>query len=178
MISLLLGTLLVQSSATAASVGAPPPPQSTCDSPVYMVIEGETLDRARMGQYAAAIARSEIYQKLGGYYVNVPRPLEVFEGEVEPNYVNLTVRFPCIENARAFWNSRVYQDEIIDIRRKPTSAGDYTVTIYAEAPLREDMVGRVSDARFTDDFSNHQVPQVDVPLVGPEAQNTGEGDTQ
>ena len=148
---------------------APPPPASTCDQPVYMVIEGRTLDRARMGEYARAIAESEIYQELGGYYVNVPRPLEVFEGEVEPDYVNLTVRFPCIENARKFWNSRVYQDEIIGIRQQPESAGDYTVTIYAEAPLREDMVGKVGDNRFTHDFSDPDVPQVDVPVVGPEA---------
>jgi len=177
MISPLLAVLLVQPASSAGAAAAAPHPTATCDSPVYMVIEGKTLDRARMGQYAAAIASSEIYQKLGGYYVNIPRPIEVFEGEVDADYVNLTVRFPCIENARAFWNSRVYQDEIIDIRQKPTSAGDYTVTIYAEAPLREDMVGRVSDARFSYDFSNHQVPQVDAPVVGPEAQNSGEGDT-
>lgn len=161
---------LAQASAGVGPGGAPPPPASTCDTPVLMVIEGRTLDRARMGQYAAAIAKSEIYQKLGGYYVNVPRPIEVFEGDVEPDYVNLTVRFPCIENARAFWNSRVYQDDIIDIRRKPTLAGDYTVTIYAEAPLREDMVGKVGEARFTYDFSNPDVPQLDEPVVGPDAQ--------
>ncbi|MEM6585411.1 MAG: DUF1330 domain-containing protein, partial [Pseudomonadota bacterium] len=132
----ILGWALAQAGAGVGAGEAPPPPASTCDTPVLMVIEGRTLDRARMGQYAAAIARSEIYQKLGGYYVNAPRPLEVFEGDVAPDYVNLTVRFPCIENARAFWNSRVYQNEIINIRRKPTSAGDYTVTLYAEAPLR------------------------------------------
>ncbi len=152
---------------------APPPPASTCDSPVLMVIEGITLDRARMGQYARAIAESEIYQKLGGYYVNVPRPIDVFEGDVSDDYVNLTVRFPCIENARAFWNSRVYQEEIIQIRQEPESAGDYTVTIYAEAPLREDMVGKVGDNRFSHDFSDPDVPQVDQPVVGPEAK----GDT-
>ncbi|MEM7779418.1 MAG: DUF1330 domain-containing protein [Pseudomonadota bacterium] len=157
---------------------APPPPASTCDSPVYMVIEGRTLDRARMGQYAAAIAASEIYQKLGGYYVNVPRPLEVYEGDVEADYVNLTVRFPCIENARAFWNSKVYQEEIIGIRQEPTSAGDYTVTIYAEAPLREDLVGKVGDARFTHDFSDPDVPQLEVPVVGPNASEISEGDQQ
>ena len=161
---------LAQASAGVGPGQAPPPPVSTCDTPVLMVIEGRTLDRARMGQYAAAIAKSEIYQKLGGYYVNVPRPIEVFEGDVEPDYVNLTVRFPCIENARAFWNSRVYQEEIIDIRREPTSAGDYTVTIYAEAPLREDMVGKVGEARFIYDFSKHDVPQVAEPVVGPKAQ--------
>ena len=148
---------------------APPPPPSTCDSPVYMVIEGVTLDRARMGQYARAIAESGIYEELGGYYVTVPRPIEVFEGEVPQGYVNLTVRFPCIENARAFWNSRVYQTEIIKLRQNP-SAGDYTVAIFAEAPLREDMAGRVGDARFVHDFSDPQVPQVSPPVVGPESE--------
>lgn len=151
---------------------APPPPASTCDAPVYMVIEGVTLDRARMGQYAAAIAESGIYEELGGYYVTAPRPLEVFEGDVDPNYVNLTVRFPCIENAREFWNSRVYQEEIIQLRQDP-SAGDYTVTIYAEAPLREDMVEKVGDNRFLSDFADPDVPQLDEPVVGPEAK----GDT-
>lgn len=135
-----------------------PPSQSTCDAPVYMVVEGRTLDRDRMIAYARAIAASEIYQKLGGYYVTVPRPLAVFEGEVPPDYVNLTVRFPCIENARAFWYSRVYQEEILPLRQNP-SAGDYTVTVYAEAPLRDDMVGKVDEGRFSFDFSNHGVEQ-------------------
>ncbi|MEM7665550.1 MAG: DUF1330 domain-containing protein [Pseudomonadota bacterium] len=160
--------LLLQGIAPGA---APPPPSSTCDTPVYMVVEGRTLDRDRMMAYGRAIATSEIYQRLGGYYVTIPRPIEVFEGDVPPDYVNLTVRFPCIENARAFWNSRVYQEEILPIRQNP-AAGDYTVSIYAEAPLRVDMVGRVSDNRFTADFAGHGVPQVESPVVGPT-----EGDT-
>ncbi len=172
-----LSLLLQGASGDLPASNAPPPPASTCDAPVYMVIEGQTIDRERMGQYGAAIAASEIYQELGGYYVTMPRPLEVFEGDLAPGYVNLTVRFPCIENARAFWNSRIYQDEIIQIRQDPTSAGDYTVSIYAEAPLREDMVGRVGDARFTHDFSNPDVPQLDVPVVGPEANSISGGDT-
>jgi len=168
MISATLALMLQGVPAGVSQGGAPPPPQSTCDKPVYMVVEGRTIDRARMGQYAAAIAKSEIYQKLGGYYVTVPRPIEVFEGEVEPDYVNLTVRFPCIQNARAFWNSEVYQNTIRPIRLNP-SAGDYRVTIYAEAPMRADMVGRVGDARFTHDFSRHNIPQSDPLVVGPNA---------
>lgn len=155
-----------------AASAAPPPPQSTCDAPVYMVIEGRTLDRARMMAYGRAIAESDLYRKLGGYYLTIPRPLEVFEGEVPPDYVNLTVRFPCIENARAFWNSRTYRETILPIRQNP-SAGDYTVSIYAEAPLREDMVGRVGDNRYIADFSDPDIPQVAAPVVRPQAK----GDT-
>ncbi|MEP5938398.1 MAG: DUF1330 domain-containing protein [Erythrobacter sp.] len=154
-----------------------PPSQSTCDAPVYMVVEGLTLDRERMMKYGQAIAESKIYEQLGGYYVTVPRPLEVFEGELPQGYVNLTVRFPCIENARTFWNSRVYQEEILPIRQNP-SAGDYTVSIYAEMPLRADMVGRVGNNRFKHDFAAQDVPQVDPPVVGPEAQQQATGDTQ
>jgi uncharacterized protein (DUF1330 family) len=164
MIAAIVALVLGQAAAPAAS--APPPPQSTCDAPVYMVIAGRTRDRERMMAYGRAIAASDLYQKLGGYYVTIPRPLEVFEGEVPPDYVNLTVRFPCIENAHAFWNSRTYREEILPIRQNP-SAGDYTVTIYAEAPLREDMIGRVGDNRFIADFSAPDVDQVAAPVVGP-----------
>ncbi|MEE4200306.1 DUF1330 domain-containing protein [Erythrobacter sp.] len=170
MIAPLLAMML--QGAGVAQGEAPPPPASICDSPVYMVVAGPTLDRERMMAYASAIAESGLYRELGGYYVTIPRPLEVFEGELPANYANLTVRFPCIENARTFWNSRVYQEEIIKLRQDP-SAGDYTVAIYAEAPLREDMVGRVGDARYSTDFSNVEVPQVDPPVVGPGA-NGGE----
>lgn len=139
---------------------APAPALAPCDKPVYMVVEGRTIDRARMMAYGKAIATSEIYQRLGGYYITLPQPVAVFEGDVPPDYVNLTVRFPCLANARAFWNSRVYQETILPLRQNP-SAGDYTVTVYAEAPLRADMAGRVEAGRYLADFSGHNEPQVE-----------------
>ena len=139
---------------------APAPQPEPCDKPVYMVVEGRTIDRARMMAYGKAIAESEIYQRLGGYYITLPQPVAVFEGAVPPDYVNLTVRFPCLANARAFWNSRVYQETILPLRQNPP-AGDYTVTVYAEAPLRADMAGRVEAGRFLADFSQAREPQVE-----------------
>ncbi len=105
--SLALALLLQAAPEPAAAQPAPAP--ASCDKPVYMVVEGRTVDRARMLAYGKAIAESEIYQRLGGYYITLPQPVAVFEGAVPPDYVNLTVRFPCLANARAFWNSRVYQ---------------------------------------------------------------------
>ncbi|ODS94556.1 MAG: hypothetical protein ABS49_11680 [Erythrobacter sp. SCN 62-14] len=137
------------------------PAAETCDKPVYMVVAGRTLDRERMLAYGKALAESEIYQRLGGYYVTLPQPVAVFEGDVPPDYVNLTVRFPCLANARAFWNSRVYQETILPLRQNP-AAGDYTVTVYAEMPLRPDMAGRVEAGRFLADFSGHDEPQVEA----------------
>lgn len=148
---------------------APLPPASTCDEPVYMVVTGRTLDRERMIAYGRAIAESRLYERLGGYYVTLPRPIAVFEGDVPPDHVNLTVRFPCLANARAFWNSRTYQREILPLRRDPTSAGDYTVTVYAEAPLRDDMAGRVGDARYRNGFPVEGIEQVDTPAARPDA---------
>lgn len=99
-----------------------------------MVVAGKTLDRARMGQYAKAIADAGLYPKANGYYLNVPRPIEVFEGNVADNHATLMVRFPSLEAARTFWNSDEYQNEIKPLRLNPP-AGDYTVTVYKEAEL-------------------------------------------
>ena len=151
----LMLALLLQPAPEAAA-----PAFERCDKPVYMVVAGRTLDRERMLAYGKALAESEIYQRLGGYYITLPQPIAVFEGEVPKDYVNLTVRFPCLANARAFWNSRVYQETILPLRQNP-AAGDYTVTVYAEMPLRPDMVGRVEGARFVADFSGHNEPQVE-----------------
>ena len=137
---------------------APPPPQSTCDQPVVMVVTGTTLDRERMLAYGKAIADSKLYEKLGGYYVNIPVPVAHFEGDAEDGHVTLIVRFPCLENARAFWNSRVYQEEILPLRLDP-SAGDYIVRVYPEAPLREDMVGKVGDDGYRADFNAAGIEQ-------------------
>ncbi|MBA4747207.1 MAG: DUF1330 domain-containing protein [Sphingopyxis sp.] len=135
---------------------ASPPP---CDKPVYMVVSGPTHDRARMQAYAKAIADSGLYQQLGGYYVNVPVPVATFEGDIPPNLATLIVRFPCLANARAFWYSKTYQDSIKPLRLNP-SAGDYTVTVYAEVPLRADMVGKVGDAAYKVPFDANGVERV------------------
>ena len=135
------------------------PPAPPCDKPVYMVVAGPTHDRARMQAYAKAIFDSGLYQKLGGYYINAPVPLATFEGEVPPNQATLIVRFPCLANARAFWFSKEYQEKIKPLRLNP-SAGDYTVTVYAEIPVRPDMAGKVGDAAYRTAFDASGVEQV------------------
>lgn len=141
-----------------ASPRAAAPAASTCDQPVIMVVAGPTRDRSRMLAYGKAIAESRLYQQLGGYYLNEPRPLAQFEGTPPLGYTTLMVRFPCLENAQAFWNSEVYQKQILPLRQNP-SAGDYFVTVYPEAPLREDMLGKVGDNGYREAFDASQVPQ-------------------
>ncbi len=118
--------------------------------PVYMVVSGETIDPARMGAYARALAASGLYEAADGYYINTPRPIAVFEGDPSPAFVTLIARFPSLDKARAFWTSETYQTQVKPLRQNP-SAGDYTVTVYAEAELPPRMVGRVGSAAYVDD---------------------------
>lgn len=126
--------------------------------PVLMVVAGPTHDAARMRAYAEAIAKSGLYQQLGGYYLNVPRSIAVFEGEPAKSHTTLIVRFPCLANAKAFWNSRVYQETIKPLRLGP-SAGDYLVTVYPEAPLRADMRGKVAAPTYLQRFNANGIEQ-------------------
>jgi uncharacterized protein (DUF1330 family) len=128
--SLIALALLVATPALAT----PPPAPGTCDGkPVIMLIAGDIRDRARLQAYGAAIRDSGLYDKLGAYYINVPRVLDVFEGTPPPSQSMLMVRFPCLAHARAFWYSRTYQEKLKPLRLDP-SAGDFTVTVYPEAP--------------------------------------------
>lgn len=131
-----------------------------CDNhPVLMVVAGPTRDRARMIAYAQAIAKSQLYQKLGGYYLNGPQALATFEGAPLAGYATLIVRFPCLANAEAFWHSKVYQETIVPMRKNP-SAGDYIVTVYPEVPMRADLVGKVGDDSYRAPFDGRGIPQV------------------
>jgi uncharacterized protein (DUF1330 family) len=150
-------TMLLSFLALAAAPDAATPPP--CDKPVYMVVAGPTHDRARMQAYAKAIFASGLYQQLGGYYINAPVPVAIFEGDVPPTHVTLIVRFPCLANAEAFWYSKAYQDSIKPLRLNP-SAGDYSVTVYPEIPVRADMAGKVGEAGYKVPFDADQVEQV------------------
>ncbi len=149
-----------------AAIAAAAPAENAvdlCDNkPVLMVVSGPTHDRDRMIAYGKAIADSGLYKKLGGYYLNSPRPLTVFEGSPPPTTSLLIVRFPCLANAKAFWYSKEYQEKIKLMRLNP-SAGDYIVTVYPEIPVREDMVGKVGDNGYLAPFDRSEVE----PLIQP-----------
>ncbi len=114
---------------------------------VFMVVAGETIDPKRMGEYSAALAATGLYPANGGYYLNAPQPIEVFEGAPSPDFAMLIVRFPSIDAARTFWNSDAYQQKVKPLRQNP-SAGDYTVMVFAEADLPAYMAGRVASADY------------------------------
>ena len=131
-----------------------------CNKPVYMLVTGITHDRERMMAYVQAISETDLYQRLGGYYVTMPKPIAYLEGEEKDGYVSLVVRFPCRENAEAFWNSRTYQEEILPIRLGDPPAADYTITLHTEAPWQARLEGKVGKADYRHDFANHGVEQI------------------
>jgi len=152
--------LLALAALTGAAPAAATAPIEACDAkPVYMVVAGPTHDRARMMAYARAIADSGLYARLGGYYVNAPRPVAVFEGTPPPTWSTLIVRFPCLAHARAFWNSKTYQQAIKPLRLDP-SAGDYTVTVYPEAGLPAHMTGKVEGGGYVAPFTAEGIEQL------------------
>jgi len=150
----MIAYILLAASAAQATSAAP------CEGPpVLMIVSGPTHDSARLRAYAKAIGKSGLYQKLGGYYLNAPRPIAVFEGAAPKNLTTLVVRFPCLANARAFWNSRMYQEAIKPMRLDP-AAGDYLVTVYPEVPIRADLAGKVGSSAYLERFDANGVEQV------------------
>lgn len=146
------------------AANAQTPPLATervaCDNkPVLMVVYGAVHDRERMAAYGKAIADSGLYKTLGGYYLNSPRSAAVFSGTPTSMII---VRFPCLANALAFWNAKEYQEKIKPMRLNP-AAGDFTVAVYPEIPLREDMQGKVGDAAYVAPFDASAVEQAIQP---------------
>lgn len=152
--------------ALPAGLAAETPDEAVCEGPpVIMMVRGELDDRAQLRRYAEALQESGLYPKLGGYYLNAPVPLAVFEGEVPVNESTLLVRFPCLAHARAFWFSRAYQEQVRPVRLKP-SAGRFTVMVYPEIPVPSHMQGRVTPPEFTPQPGPEvvaAVPQVSPP---------------
>lgn len=145
--------------ALAAAAAAPPPPRPCDNKPVLMVVNGPTHDGARLRAYAQRIAASGIYDRLGAYYLNAPRPIATFEGQPPANLTTLIVRFPCLANAEAFWYSTHYQDVIKPMRLNP-AAGDYVVTVYPEVPVRPGMADAVGSNAYTRTFDGKGEPRV------------------
>ena len=142
-----------------AAARAAAPLEDTCDEPVLLVISGQARDSAQMQSYAKAVAESGLYQQLGGYQINSAGPQDILEGDVPVGYANQIVRFPCRANAVAFWNSKIYQQQIKPLRTGQAAA-DLIVAIYRQAPVRADMVGKVGDDSYSAAFSTAGIAQI------------------
>lgn len=122
------------------------------NQPVVMIVHGTVLDLERLMIYSRAIEQSGLYTQLGGYYLNDPRPVEVFEGDPAPGASILCVRFPCLAHARAFWYSQTYQSSLKPLRLNPP-AGEFTVAVYAERDVPDALARWVDPGGYRPDHN-------------------------
>jgi uncharacterized protein (DUF1330 family) len=94
----------------AAAAGAAP---ALTAPPCYLVVEGTVTDRENFRRYVAALP--PLYQKYGGEYVTVGRPVETLEGSLDFQSFVMS-RWRDCDSARAFWNSPEYR-QLVEMRR-------------------------------------------------------------
>lgn len=102
-----------------------------CAEPVRMLVYGDIRERKAFGAYARALAASGLYPKHGGWYEAASPALEVFEGQPPPGRGVIIARFPCLEAARAFWNSPEYTE----IRKLRAGIAEFEVLVLPGAQL-------------------------------------------
>lgn len=101
-----------------------------CADPVLMIVSGAVSDagfqrRDDRPGYGEALRASGVYERFGGWYAAVGRPIEVFEGEFGRELM-LVAEFPCADAARNWFYSTDYQ-AIIPLR---DGAGDFRLAIW------------------------------------------------
>ena len=87
----------------------------------YMVVVADVIDGEKMGQYQAKLMESGLYPANGGTYTFKGRPIEIFEGEWADNRAVLVARFPSADDARNFWYSDTYQNDVKPLREGAAS---------------------------------------------------------
>jgi uncharacterized protein (DUF1330 family) len=102
-----------------------------CNVPVRMLVYGEIQDREAFVRYITALRESGLYERTGGYYEAITPPLDTFEGDPPRNRGVVISRFPCLEAARAFWNSPEYRE----IRKLREGAARFEVIVLPAPPL-------------------------------------------
>ncbi len=123
--TLITAALLTTSTPNSALTSENPEP--CLQKPVVMVVDGVTNDRQQMAIYGQALKESGLHQHAGSYYMNDPRPIRILEGNRDQNHVTLLINFPSECAALDFWNSPIYKQKILPLRK---NAGDYTIELY------------------------------------------------
>lgn len=100
------------------------------DGPVYMLVIGRIENREKMAAYQNALMESGLYPAHESYYLAFGKPVEMFEGDWPDNQGMVVAKFPSLQQARAFWNSDRYQNEIKPLR---DGAGSFNVSVFAAA---------------------------------------------
>jgi uncharacterized protein (DUF1330 family) len=104
----------------------------TDETAVFMVVIADVADRAKMADYAKALAASGLYEAHQGYYAAIGKPIDVFEGDWGAGDSVVLAKFPSAAAARAFWDSEAYQTAIKPLR---AGAGSFRVGVFPCLPV-------------------------------------------
>ena len=97
--------------------------------PAFLLVTANVTDGARMGAYARALAASGLYERHGGHYIFIGKPVDNLE-DWPVGSSAVCAQFPSRAAAQAFWADAAYQTEIKPLR---AGAGDFHIAIF-EAP--------------------------------------------
>lgn len=123
---------LVSFFATSDSASAATPLPSipdSCKKPAYLVVAATITDPVKSRDYVNALRESGLYPATGGFYITSGKSSLVLEGSMFANRPIVIAKFPCVEAARLFWFSDLYQKNILPLRE---GAGTFDVAIFEE----------------------------------------------
>jgi uncharacterized protein (DUF1330 family) len=108
----------------AAPVRAQAPAPDAADRPAYLLVQASVTDRAKFGQYIAALG--PVYAKYNGAPIaSVPAArVETIEGAPENRSIVIS-RFPSKAALLAFWNSPEYAE----VRKLREGTGTFSVQV-------------------------------------------------
>ena len=104
-------------------------PRDADDRPHYLVVTATVTDPERMRAYNERLRASGLYERHGGRYLLIGRPVQTLENW--DGRAVVVAAFPSRAAAEAFWNSETYQTEIKPLR---AGAGTFHVAIFPAAP--------------------------------------------
>lgn len=128
-----MGVIAVMAALAAmpARPADPPLPErpADCDKPAYLVVVSTITDPAKARAYLEALRASGLYPAVGGFHMTAGKPTELLEGRMLGESPIVIAKFPCVEAARRFWHSELYQKKIKPLRK---GAGNFEVAIFEE----------------------------------------------
>ncbi len=101
-------------------------------APAYLIVEMDITDRERYARYMAQAPA--VVKAYGGEYLVRGGAHQTLEGDWQPKRLAL-LRFPSVEQAKAFYDSSEYAQQVRPLRAGATSFFDLVLVEGVDAPV-------------------------------------------